>query len=263
MTMRKLLLSIVAGATVAPALQAHAQVRAAVEPAIRNTRFSEYNLAGERIVRESGWLPGIGAMLEYRQDGLEIFGVANTFRSGIDYDGKLQNGTRYTTETGTQLSRVQVGVRYLLSMDMRAVVGLEYDSWKRNIKGNGTVIGLRERSWSPRFFMGIEKKWTPSDSGTFAANAMLVRAGREHVNIHFSGLLDDASIRTRPATGYALELRHAPIAAPNLHIGAYFETMRVARSPSHPVARNGRAAGEITQPEHLRQSITLFARYQF
>lgn len=52
---------------------AHAQMHADLSPALRYMELVEYNAAGRSIVRENGWLPGVGAALEYEWERLAMF----------------------------------------------------------------------------------------------------------------------------------------------------------------------------------------------
>lgn len=252
-----------ATATAAIPLQATAQLRAALSPAVCYASISENKQDGERIVHESGPLPGIGTVLTFRADRLETFGAVRTFRGAIDYNGKLQNGMGYQTRTDTQLSQAQLGVRYQYWVNTRVIAALEYDDWQRNIRGDEVAIGLREHTSSRRLLIGVEQAWQIPATGTLIVGATLVRAEPERLDVHFSGVFDDASMRTRAATGYATELTYRPAASPKLLLGAKVEYMKVPRSGTVIVRRDRNPAGEITQPEHLRQNITFFLQYLF
>ncbi|HEY0847066.1 MAG TPA: hypothetical protein VGE12_16980 [Noviherbaspirillum sp.] len=242
---------------------AHAQLRVGVEPAVRYSTVSEYSQGGDRIVREAGWLPGIGAILAYHQQELEVFGSVRAFRADIDYDGKLQNGSPYVTDTGTRHAGAQFGVRYWLGLTTGVIVAFETDIWDRDIKGRGVAVGLHERTRSGRLLVGAERAWLAPDVGTFAAGASVIRAEAERVDIHFSGTLDDVSLRTRPATGYAIELKFSPTAMPDLVLGAQFDALKVRRGPTYAVTRQGVYAGDVAQPEHVRRNATIYVRYLF
>lgn len=225
--------------------------------------MSEYGQGGERIVHESGWLPGIGGKLAYRSSPWEAYGAATLFQADLDYDGQLQNGRPYSSRTGTRMADAQLGLRYCLFANTELVTALGIDSWRRNIRGGGNAIGLREHTRSSRDSIGIEQAWKIAHAGKLTAGASLIHAAPERLRIELAGLLDDASLRTRSANGVALMLRYQPEGTPSLKFGAGFDYMKVPRSAAAPVTRNGRPAGEVTQPEHVRQNLTLFVRYKF
>lgn len=261
--MRTFTLLISAAAIAAAAPCAQAQYSAAIEPALRHASMSEYNQAGSRIVQESGWLPGIGGRLAYRSGAWEFFGAAAVFQADIDYDGQLQNGRPYRSETGTRMSEAWLGLRHRVLDRTELVAALGLDAWRRDIRGSGPAIGLLERTRSSRLLVGVEQMWPLGRTGTLLAGASLVHAAPERLRIGFSGLLDDVTIRTRPANGYALTLRYLPDAASRLSVNASFDSIRVARSAAYPVTRDGRAAGQVTQPEHRRSNLTISVRYDF
>jgi len=245
------------------AVPAHAQYSAAIEPALRYASMSEYNQSGSRIVTESGWLPGLGGRLAYRSGAWEFFGAAAVFQADLDYDGQLQNGRPYRSETGTRMSEAWLGLRYRVLDRTELVAALGRDAWRRDIKGSAQAIGLLERTNSSRLLIGVEQMWPLDGAGKLLAGASLVHAAPERLRIGFSGQLDDVSIRTRPANGYALTLRYLPEAVPRLSFNASVDSITVARSAAYPVTRDGRAAGQVTQPEHLRKNLTISLRYDF
>jgi hypothetical protein len=230
---------------------------------LRYERVAEYDQGGKKIIEERGWLPGIGAALAFGVGRHEVFGAARWFKADLDYDGRLQNGRRYRTETGTELSQFEFGFRYRLFEDTRVSAALAHDRWLRDIRGNAGAIGLRERSRSNRLQLGIEQEWRIAAAGKLSASASAVRARPERLRIDFSGALDDASLRTRAATGYGFGLAYQPGGLPAMTWSARLDSMRVPRSAAHAVSRDGQPAGEVIQPEHRRQGLTLGLRYAF
>lgn len=226
-------------------------------------RISKYDQDGKRTIQENGWLPGIGGAVEWKTNGLEVFGAGRIFRADLDYDGKLQNGTPFGTETGTRMAQVQVGARYRFTEDSKVMAAVEYDDWKRNIKGIGTVLGLGEDTHSRRFLLGLERDWQVLASGKLSTAMVFVFSEAERLTVHFANGLDDATLRARSAAGFRFQLTYAPSALPKFAFGAEFDTMKVPRSRAQSVTRNGARVGELTQPEHRRSAATVFVRYLF
>ena len=254
---------VLAFTSAAAAPCAQAQYAASIEPSLRYASVSEYSPAGERIVRENGWLPGVAGRLAYRSDAWEVFGAAALFQGDIDYDGQLQNGQPYRSKTGTRMAEAQLGLRYRVLDATDIVAALAVDSWRRHIRGSGKAIGLQEDTRSGRLLIGVEQAWRFGSDGQLTAGASLVHAAPERLRIGFSGLLDDVTVRTRSANGYLLALRYRPEQASKLALGAQFDYIRVPRSAAYQVTRDGRAAGEVTQPEHVRRNVTLSVQYRF
>jgi hypothetical protein len=250
-------------ATVVVTPCAYAQYSASIAPALRHAGVSEYSQAGKRIVRESGWLPGMAGRLAYRLGAWEIFGAGALYRADISYDGQLQNGQAYRSQTGTRMAEAQLGLRYRALDATDIVAALGYDAWQRHIRGDAMATGLQEHTQSSRLLIGVEQAWRLGSDGMLIAGASLLHAAPERLRIGFSGLLDDASMRTRSANGYLLALRYRPEQVSKLAFGAQFDYMKVPRSAAYQVTRDGRAVGAVTQPEHVRTNVTLSVQYSF
>lgn len=244
-------------------LTAAAQWQTAVDMGMRHARVTEYDERGQRIVVERGWLPGLGVALDYRGEDAELFTAASVFDADLEYDGRLQNGRAYRSQTRTTLAQVRLGARYRLHGSTRLVGYAEVDRWRRDIEGSGNAVGLRERSWSPRLALGLEQRWLLGGGGRVEASLAIVRAAPERLKVGFSGLLDDASFRTRSATGFAADFLYHPWAAVPLSLGMRLESIKVPRSEEVTAYRQGQPSGTLAQPEHVRHAATLFVRYSF
>jgi hypothetical protein len=244
-------------------LAAAAQWHTALDLGMRHARVAEYNERGQRIVVERGWLPGLGVALDYRGEDVDLFTAASVFDADLDYDGRLQNGRAYQSQTRTTLAQARIGARYRLHGSTRLVSYAEMDHWRRDIEGSGSAVGLRERSWSPRLALGLEQRWLVGSGGRVEASLAIVRAAPERLKVGFSGLLDDASFRTHSATGFAADLLYYPWAAIPLSLGMRLESIKEPRSEEVTAYRHGQPSGTLAQPEHVRYAATLFVRYLF
>ncbi len=244
-------------------LTAAAQWQTALDLGMRHASVAEYNQRGRRVVAEHGWLPGLGAALDYRGEDVDLFTAASVFDADLDYDGQLQNGRSYRSQTRTTLAQARLGARYRLHGSTRLVGYAEIDHWRRDIEGGGNAVGLRERNWSPRLALGLEQRWQTGSGGRVEASLAIVRAGPERLKVGFSGLLDDASLRTHGATGLAADLLYQPWTAIPLSVGMRLESIKVPRSEEVTAYRHGEPRGTLAQPEHARHAATLFVRYLF
>jgi hypothetical protein len=59
--------------------------------------------------------------------------------------------------------------RYRLHGSTRLVGYAELDHWRRDIEGNGSAVGLRERNCSPRLTLGLEQRWLVGNGGRVQA----------------------------------------------------------------------------------------------
>jgi hypothetical protein len=230
---------------------------------MQRARVVEYNERGQRIVAEDGWLPGLGVALDYRGEDVDLFAAASVFDADLDYDGRLQNGRSFRSQTRTTLAQARLGARYRLHGSTRLVGYAELDHWRRDIEGSGSAVGLRERSWSPRLALGLQQRWLLGNGGRVEASLAIVRAAPERLKVGFSGLLDDASFRTKSAIGFAADLLYYPWSAIPLSLGMRLESIKVPRSEEVTAYRRGQPSGTLAQPEHVRHAATLFVRYLF
>ena len=176
---------------------------ASMAPAVRYTTLSEHDRPAAASSTRAAGCPALAAGSRIDPGRWKLFGEAAVFQADIDYDGQLQNGRPYRSETGTRMAEAQLGLRYRILDATDIVAALGVDSWRRHIGGSGQAIGLQEHARSGRVLIGVEHAWQ-LDSGKLSAGASPVHAAPERLRIGISGLLDDVSIRTRAANGAAL-----------------------------------------------------------
>ena len=254
--------ALLPAAWLAMPLPALAQWDGFISAAARQFTVAEYDHNGRGIVREQGWLPGLEGRLAYRAGDWMLSGQAELYRHRIDYRGQTQSGAPIDSSTATTLARMSTGLAYALNHVLNTSAAIEWECWRRDIKGVGKVSGLQERTLSRRLLLGLEARY-PIAYGEIAASAALVLAAPEKLRVGFSGLLDEASLETRSTTGVRLGLNWRPAAWPNAQLHGGLDWWKVGRSGDVPVSRNGRFAGTIAQPEHVVRNITLGVRYWF
>lgn len=228
----------------------------------RYQSVSEYNTAGNRTVRELGWLPGVEARLGYTWQDWTLFGEADFYGGTLDYVGSTQSGQPYGSSTGTQFLRLRSGARYAFTPWLAAQAAVEWERWNRDIRGSASVAGLQERSTSTRLLLGGETTWH-FGPGRLSADAAVVFSTPERLHVGFSGVLDEANFQTRSSTGVRFGIAFRPAALPSLELRAQADWIRVGRSEPVTASIGGRPVGTVAQPEHVKQSLTLSARYRF
>ena len=222
---------------------------------LRHASHAEYE--DDRVlVRERGWLPGIVLEGAYHSGNATWFAAAEGYRAAIGYRGQSQLGAAARSRTATTLATLRLGGSYQLAAQFALTAALEADLWRRNIRSTDAAAGLLERYRSERFVFGAAHTWRPS-SGVVLTELALVLATPERMRVDFSGLLDSASLTTRRAPGVRVGTRFVPALSPHLELRAAYDWMRIERSDDAPLTRNGRFAGTVAQPEHVRQGITL------
>jgi hypothetical protein len=234
---------------------ADAQWHGSIGPSARDVAHTEYNPAGKRLVRETGWLPGVALDAAYQTGNVNWIAAADWFQGSIRYQGQTQSGTAASSTTSTGLAALRAGAAYALGRDYFIVGALELDKWTRDIQGSGASAGLQEASRSTRLVTGAGRAWHCA-AGTVAADAAVVFSGPERLRVGFSGMLDQASFDTRRGRGIRIGARIRPAFAPRLELSSRYDWIKVPRSADVAVARNGQFMGTVAQPEHERQALT-------
>ena len=228
----------------------------------RSVTHSEYDLAGRRVVRERGWLPGVALGAAWQTGGFTWNAAIDGYRGDIAYHGQTQGGVRADSSTSTTLASTRLGAAYALGRGVTALAALELDWWKRGIRHAGAGAGLREsyRAW--RLVAGADKAWRTAP-GLVRADAALVLSEPERMRVDFSGMFDTAAFDTKRGRGARLGLSLVPAFAPHLAFSARYDWIRFPRSPDAPLTAGGQLWGMVAQPEHRRQAFTLTASALF
>ncbi len=230
----------------------------------RYVRMREMDLNGRQLVREHGWLPGVG-LKATRRDAAWAFGVSgDIYDANLDYDGRLQNGVPFSTDTATTQGRITAEMSWQLTDTTALIGGIEYDGWRRHVLGRGSIAGVKERYSSWRLLAGASSTAWRSSSADFRLKGLMVLAGPEHLHAHFENqLYDDAVLTTKSAAGLRLDLTAYPRAFPHFSFGINVDWMRIRRSNDEILRKDGLPAGTVTQPQHERSAIGFHADYRF
>ncbi|HYD81904.1 MAG TPA: hypothetical protein VEC06_19050 [Paucimonas sp.] len=262
--MHSLRLACVLALTFLPLTPACAQWEIAGGAGLQHTNLTEYAPDGRELVREHGWMPGILLHAGHTR-GAWRFGLgASSFRRAIAYDGSLQNGVPFATDTDAVQERLGADVVYRLSETALLIGGLEREYRLRKIQGRGAVSGLDERSVSWRLLAGGQMRLVRSATATVDAQASLVLAQAERLRVRFERrLFDDTALSTKPAVGLRAAVTLVPTAAPRLSAVFEFDWMKVRRSDDAALRKNGLVEGSVAQPEHRRRSLAAYLAYRF
>lgn len=256
------LFTLMLGLGVAPS--AWAQWDFSASAAARYARATETDINDRRIVREQGWLPGLGLSAQYAAQDWRWRMTGEIYRNDLDYNGSLQSGARFSSETGTTQWRVNLEAARQLTDATRVLAGIERDVWRRDIAGTGNIAGLLEKFASWRFVTGAETRLGQWNVGAVDMKGLLVFSQAERMHVHFGQqLFDDAELKTKPAVGLRLGIGLQPTATPHLALEAELEWMEIRRSDNAVLRRNGAAAGFLAQPRHERAALSLRASYRF
>ncbi|MBV1872251.1 MAG: hypothetical protein KUG83_06855 [Gammaproteobacteria bacterium] len=115
--------------------------------------YQEHSSTQQQLNREHGSIPGLGLQWVVRTRNLK-FTTSTLFQKGkIQYDGALQNGLPYQTNTDEMLQQILLSVSPMVNPLITPILGLGAWHWKREIlpgsamtsSGNQTIEGLLER----------------------------------------------------------------------------------------------------------------------
>jgi hypothetical protein len=239
---------------------ANAQWHGEVGMGMRAVAHAEYDRAGRRLVREHGWLPGVALNAAYKAGDITWLAAADGYQSSIDYQGQTQAGAAADSTTSTRLVSARAGAAYAVGSDYSILAALEFDHWKRDIRGIGAAAGLQETYRSRRLVAGLDKVWHTA-GGAVSANAGVIFSEPERLRVEFSGLFDPASLETERSHGIRIGAGIRPGFAPRLEFRTTYDRITIPRSKDAPVTANGQFRGTVAQPEHSRQAFTVTVSY--
>jgi hypothetical protein len=231
---------------------------------MQHTELTEYDIDGRELVREHGWMPGAGVRAIYAWQAWQLAIDGSTYRRSITYDGRLQNGTPFATDTDASQDRLGIDAAWRLNDTASLVGGIEWEHRNRRIHGQATVGGLDERSTSWRLLAGGKLQLAQLSVAAIDAKAQLVFAQAEHLRVRFDQqIFDDVSFSTKPAIGLRTAFTIVPTSMPRLSATLEFDWMRIRRSDESVLSKNGLQEGSVTQPEHRRRTLAAFIAYRF
>jgi hypothetical protein len=251
----------VAALTASLCAPASAQWQGSAGVGMRYATHDESDMAGRRLVREDGWLPGASLRAGYQAGPLTWFGGADWYRGTIDYRGQTQAGSAASSTTSTGLASARLGASYAWA-GYALLAAFETDRWQRDIHGTAASAGLQERYRSERLLIGAATTWRPAVAAV-SFDAAVVLSAPERLRIGFSGLYDPVSLRTRRGHGLRLGAGIRPAWAPWLELRGRADWLQVPRSDQVALTADGIYRGTVTQPQHVRRGFTLELAYGF
>lgn len=247
-----------------PVSSAFAQWQFSADTGVRYVRMTEIGTDNRTMVREHGWLPGIGMAAMYATRDWQFGLSGSLYRNDITYDGRLQNGSPFTSETDTTQRRIRVEIKKRVTDAMRLTAGLEQDYWQRDIRGRGDVAGMHEKYTSWRFLAGAESRVTQWAAGAIDMKGAIMFARPEKLRVRFDQqAYDDVTLHTKSAVGVTFGIGFQPAVLPNLSIEAELDWISIKRSDNAVLRRNGIPVGTVAQPKHERTGFGVRVNYRF
>ncbi|MDH6148289.1 MULTISPECIES: hypothetical protein [Paraburkholderia] len=231
---------------------------------IRYATTDEVDINGKQLVKEHGFLPGLEFKANYKRGDWLVSLSGEIYGGNLTYDGQMQSGIAFSTNTRTRQFRMTTEVGRYISDAVLLLAGTEWDYWKRDILGQGATLGLKEEYNSWRFLAGAQTRVLQASWSDIYLTGLLVASSPEHLEVNFDNqLFDHVNFSTRSAIGarFALEVR--PKAVPNVSVESDFEWMRIGRSDDAVLSKGGSPVGTVVQPEHVRKAIGIKVKYRF
>lgn len=158
-----------------PQSNANEDISFGVSPSLDYVFYREFSETGDTLNTETGLLPGL--QLSLNTDISNKFSVYTHVYYGastIQYDGQLQNGQPYKTDSKMKKTHFQFGLN--TSFDQHAVgVFLSRDKWNRHILSRNNVAQLSEYyAWDS---LGLKHCFDADDQKIETKIAHLFNAG--------------------------------------------------------------------------------------
>lgn len=262
--MRQLVLFFVLITGLASGRSAYAQWEFYGAGGVRYVTMDEVDTNGKQLVEEHGFLPGLEFKANYRRGDWLVTLGGEIYGGNLAYDGQMQGGTAFSTNTRTTQFRARTEVGRYVSDAVLLLAGAEWDYWKRDILGRGATLGLREEYNSWRFLAGAQTRVFQASWSDIYLTGLLVVSSPEHLEVNFDNqLFDQVNLSTKSAIGTRLAVEVRPKASPNVSVEGDFEWMRIDRSDETILSKGGSPVGTVVQPEHVRKAIGVKVKYRF
>lgn len=264
MSMKNTLTGVVFALAACLHQSAHAQWQFTADLGVAHSRFKELGRDGHVMVREHGYLPGIGMRADLKAGQWRYGAHANFYQGDIDYDGHTQRGAAFTTTTGTRQQQIGIEVMRAVTDTTEIIAGLEWDKLQRDIRGRDNVLGLEETYRSYRFIGGAQTRLFELDGVEAHIRGLLVYAKPERLHVDFeNNAYDSVSFKTKSGTGARIAIGLIPLRASNWELETEYDWIRIDRSDDAYLYRSGQLVALVAQPEHVRSALTIKLKYKF
>ncbi|MEJ2087092.1 MAG: hypothetical protein P8Y69_01115 [Gammaproteobacteria bacterium] len=241
---RRLILLLIAGATLSSEAAARWDYRLGVEGAWRTVSERE---AGAELVGEEGVLAGLSGAASVHAGGWRLGLDGGLLGGSLDYDGATQLGVALNTRTEWQEWHVGTGVEHRFARLAGVAVGggVEYESRQRDILSTEAVQGLGERYRT----VWLHLRGALHPTGSTALEAGVGCAIASDVDVRLEGF-DDASLSLDDhcRVDVSARLDVGRIGSKALYVRPFVSWERYGRSAAASLTADGVGVGSIYLP---------------
>lgn len=174
---------IIASQAWAETVNYHGQIGASV----RHFHYQEFDDSGRSLNKEDGFIPGLSILGDASLGNIRLSASAEIFDGTVSYDGHLQTGEPYKTDTDTEISSFSMGASWQPgAMLPRLFCTLQHDVWERDIQPKGLVSGLFEEYVWYTVKLGIAKSFKLTETLSLELAAGPTRTKDARITIHLS-----------------------------------------------------------------------------
>ena len=215
--------------------------------------LEEFNRQNDKLVRESGWLPGIDAAVSAEINQLQASIRTSYYSGDTNYDGQTQSGAAIDSSTEQRIWDISALAAYRLPFSSAPRTSLYagggYRHWQRDIQSVGSISGLDEtyRWWSAQ--TGLNLEWRQG-ANLWMLDGRLTRTLNPQVAVDFQHTFDSTDLDLGERWGWMTEFSWRHKISPRLSAGlkSFYQSWDLGKSGLQTLTADGIAAGSVFQP---------------
>lgn len=253
---------IIASQAWAETVSYHGQIDASV----RHFEYQEFGDSGNSLNKENGFLPGLRILGAASLNDINLSVAAEVFDGTVAYDGHLQTGQPYTTDTDTRLVHFSVGASWQPQTSLtRLFFSLQRDAWERDIQSKGLISGLfEEYSWYT-IKLGMAQRFKLAETLELELGLGPTRTKDTRITVHLSDFgYGNPELEMPAKNGYflAASLIQNKTAHGSFHIDLEHTHFEFGKSNTKTLI-NGSQIVQIHEPRSESDHTTLRFGYRF
>ncbi len=215
--------------------------------------FEEFDAQDRRLVKESGWLPGLEGRFKVTGQRATLSIDLGYYSGDVDYDGQTSAGVPIDSTTDADILDIALEAAYQLPLGLPPRVyfyaGGGYRRWDRNIQSVGAVAGLDETYQWWRAETGVKLQLARGPHA-WDLEAGLLRTLSPQVEVDFGATFDTVTLDLGERWGWRTAAGWSHQVAPQLTAGVnvFYASWDLGQSGVETLTSNGVATGSVFQP---------------